>query len=32
LCLDNYGKALAARVLSFEREIPDALRAHLRGM
>jgi len=32
LCLDNYGKALAARVLSFELEIPDALRAHLRGM
>jgi hypothetical protein len=31
LCLDNYGKALAARVLSFELEIPDRLRAHLRG-
>lgn len=32
LCLDNYGKALAARVLAFELEIPDALRGHLRGM
>jgi hypothetical protein len=32
LCLDNYGKALAARVLSFELEIPHALRAHLRGV
>jgi hypothetical protein len=32
LCLDNYGKALAARVLSFELEIPDALRVHLRGL
>jgi len=32
LCLDNYGKALAARVLAFELEIPDSLRGHLRGM
>ena len=32
LCLDNYGKALAARVLSFELEIPDRLRVHLRGL
>ena len=32
LCLDNYGKSLSARVLSFELEIPDALRALLRGM
>jgi hypothetical protein len=32
LCLDNYGKALAARVLSFELEIPDSLRPHLRGI
>jgi hypothetical protein len=32
LCLDNYGKALAARVLSFELEIPEALRAYLRGL
>jgi hypothetical protein len=32
LCLDNYGKALAARVLSFEVEIADALRVHLRGL
>ena len=32
LCLDNYGKALAARVLSFPLEIPDSLRVHLRGL
>jgi hypothetical protein len=32
LCLDNYGKALSAALLGFELEIPDALRAHLRGM
>jgi hypothetical protein len=32
LCLDNYGKSLAARVLSFELEIADSLRAHLRGL
>jgi hypothetical protein len=32
LCLDNYGKALAARILAFELEIPDSLRSHLRGM
>jgi hypothetical protein len=32
LCLDNYGKALAARVLSFELEIPQSLRPHLRGV
>ena len=32
LCLDNYGKSLSARVLSFELEIPDALRPLLRGM
>jgi hypothetical protein len=31
LCLDNYGKALSAALLGFELEIPDALRAHLRG-
>ena len=32
LCLDNYGKSLSARVLSFELEIPDALRPKLKGM
>jgi hypothetical protein len=32
LCLDNYGKSLSARVLSFEIEIPDSLRLQLRGM
>ena len=31
LCLDNYGKSLSARVLSFELEIPDSLRPKLRG-
>ena len=32
LCLDNYGKSLSARVLSFELEIPDSLRSQLRGL
>ncbi len=32
LCLDNYGKALSAAVLGFEIEVPDALKAKLRGM
>ncbi|HEX4986638.1 MAG TPA: hypothetical protein VFV71_11305 [Burkholderiales bacterium] len=32
LCLDNYGKSLSARVLSFEVEVPDALKAKLRGL
>ena len=32
LCLDNYGKALSAAILGFEIEVPDDLRAHLRGM
>ena len=32
LCLDNYGKSLSARVLSFELEIPDALSPQLRGV
>ena len=32
LCLDNYGKSLSARVLSFELEIPDSLRSRLRGV
>jgi len=31
LCLDNYGKALAAAVLGFEIEVPDGLRAKLHG-
>ena len=31
LCLDNYGKALSAAVLGFEIEVPEALRAQLRG-
>ena len=32
LCLDNYGKSLSARVLSFELDIPDTLRPHLKGV
>ena len=32
LCLDNYGKSLSARVLSFELEIPDSLKPQLRGL
>jgi hypothetical protein len=32
LCLDNYGKALSSRILSFELEIPDDLRPYLRGL
>ena len=32
LCLDNYGKSLSARVLSFEIELPESLRGHLRGV
>ena len=32
LCLDNYGKSLSARVLSFELEIPETLRPQLRGL
>lgn len=31
LCLDNYGKALSARALSLEIEIPDSLKSKLRG-
>jgi hypothetical protein len=31
LCLDNYGKALSAAVLGFDIEVPDNLRALLRG-
>ncbi|HVY06457.1 MAG TPA: hypothetical protein VHB46_10825 [Burkholderiales bacterium] len=32
LCLDNYGKSLSARVLSFELDIPDSLKSRLKGM
>ena len=32
LCLDNYGKSLSARVLSFELDIPETLTSKLRGM
>ena len=32
LCLDNYGKSLSARVLSFELDIPDSLKPQLRGL
>ncbi|HYJ17599.1 MAG TPA: hypothetical protein VEW72_00350 [Burkholderiales bacterium] len=32
LCLDNYGKSLSARVLSFELDLPDTLKPKLRGM
>ena len=32
LCLDNYGKTLSAGILSFELEIPRALRECLRGV
>lgn len=32
LCLDNYGKSLSARVLSFELELPDTLKPRLRGL
>lgn len=32
LCLDNYGKALAAAVLAFEIDVPDALVGELRGL
>lgn len=31
LCLDNYGKALASGVLTFELEIPDELASRLRA-
>jgi hypothetical protein len=32
LCLDNYGKSISARVLSFELDVPESLKPHLRGM
>jgi len=32
LCLDNYGKALSARALALEVEIPDSLKSKLRGL
>jgi hypothetical protein len=31
LCLDNYGKALAAAILGFELDVPEGLTAKLRG-
>jgi hypothetical protein len=31
LCLDNYGKALSAAILGFEIELPETLKALLRG-
>ncbi len=31
LCLDQYGKTLAAAILDLELEIPDGLANHLRG-
>ena len=31
LCLDQYGKTLAAAILEFELDIPDELANHLRG-
>ncbi len=31
LCLDQYGKTLAAAILELELEIPDGLANHLRG-
>lgn len=31
LCLDNYGKALAAAILGFEMQVPHELQAQLRG-
>lgn len=31
LCLDNYGKSLSSRVLSFEVDVPDSLKPKLRG-
>jgi hypothetical protein len=31
LCLDNYGKSLASRILAFELDIPDDLAGHLRA-
>ena len=30
LCLDNYGKSLSSRVLSFPVEVPDSLQGKLR--
>jgi hypothetical protein len=32
LCLDNYGKALAAAILAFEIEVPERLANQLRGL
>lgn len=32
LCLDNYGKSLASRILGFELEVDERLRPLLRGL
>lgn len=32
LCLDNYGKSLSSRILAFELEIPEELKACLKGI
>ena len=32
LCLDNYGKSLSSRILSFEVEVPENLRESLVGL
>ncbi|MFT0850425.1 hypothetical protein VRY85_06545 [Achromobacter sp. F4_2707] len=32
LCLDNYGKALSSAILGFTVEVPDSMRAKLRGL
>jgi hypothetical protein len=32
LCLDNYGKSLSAAILGFALEVPEGLRAQLRGL
>lgn len=32
LCLDNYGKSLSSRVLSFELDLPEELKPKLRGL
>ncbi len=31
LCLDNYGKSLSARILSFELEVPETMRSVLKN-
>ncbi len=31
LCMDNYGKSLSARILSFELEVPETMRSVLKN-